>query len=83
MKRIKANKFLYIFITETIFALVFFPLFDMFFRVVVDKKEFIYSVNEHIIGPITFGLFYTLFTIVFNKNDEQKWMLTLYLRAYK
>ena len=72
MKRIKENKFLYTFITETIFAFVFFPLFDMFFRVVVDKKDFIYSVNKHIIGPITFGFFYALFTIIFNKNNEKK-----------
>ena len=72
MKRIKENKFLYTFITETIFAFVFFPLFDMFFRVVVDKKDFIYSVNKHIIGPITFGFFYALFTIIFNKIKEKK-----------
>ncbi len=72
MKKIKENKFLCIFITETIFALVFFPLFDIFFRVVVDKKEFIYSVNEHIIGPILFGFFYALFAIIFNKNDVKK-----------
>ena len=72
MKKIKDNKFLYTFITETIFALVFFPLFDMFFRVVIDKKEFIYSINEHIIGPITFGLFYALFTIILNKKDAKK-----------
>ena len=72
MKKIKENKFLYTFITETIFAFVFFPLFDMFFRVVVDKKEFIYSVNKHVIGPITFGFFYALFTIIFNKKNEKK-----------
>ena len=72
MGKIKENKFLYNFINETIFALVFFPLFDMFFRVVVDKKEFIYSVNEHIIGPILFGFFYALFTTIFNKNDVKK-----------
>ena len=72
MKKIKENKFLYNFITETIFALVFFPLFDMFFRVVIDKKEFIYSINEHIIGPITFGFFYALFTLILNKNNAKK-----------
>ena len=72
MKKLKANKFLYVFITETIFALIFFPLFDMFFRVVVDKKEFIYSVSEHIVGPISFGFFYAIFTIIFNKKDANK-----------
>ena len=72
MKKIKENKFLYTFITETIFAFVFFPLFDMFFRVVVDKKEFIYSVNKHVIVPITFVFFYALFTIIFNKIKEKK-----------
>ena len=71
MKKIRDNKFLYCFITETIFALVFFPLLDMFFRIVIDKKEFIYSVNEHIISPITFGFFYALFTIFFNKKDTK------------
>ena len=72
MKKIKENKFLYNFISETIFALVFFPLLDMFFRVVIYKKEFVYSVNEHIISPIMFGFFYALFTIIFNKNDAKK-----------
>lgn len=72
MKKIKENKFLYNFISETIFALVFFPLFDMFFRVVVDKKEFIYSVSEHIIGPISFGFFYAIFALILNKNDAKK-----------
>ena len=72
MKKIKEKKFLYNFISETVFALVFFPLFDMFFRVVVDKKEFVYSVNDHILGPIMFGFFYALFTFIINKNDSKK-----------
>lgn len=67
MKKVKENNFFYNFIKETIFALIFFPLIDMFFDVVVNKKEFVYSVNEHIIGPITFGFFYALFTIIFSK----------------
>ncbi len=72
MKKIKENKFLYKFITETIFALIFFPLLDIFFRVVVDKKEFIYSANKHIMEPIMFGFFYALFTIIFNKSKTKK-----------
>lgn len=71
MKKIKENKFLCIFITETIFAFIFFPLLDMFFKVVVDKKEFVYSINEHVIGPITFGFFYALFTRILNKNESK------------
>lgn len=70
MKKIKENKFLYTFITETLFAFVFFPLLDMFFRVVVDKVKFVYSVKDHIIGPITFGFFYAIFSIILNKNKK-------------
>lgn len=68
MKKIKEKNFLYNFISETIFALIFFPLFDMLF----DKKEFVYSVNDHIIGPIMFGFFYAVFTFIFNKNNKNK-----------
>lgn len=71
MEKIRNNKFLYNFISETTLALVLFPLIDMFFRVVIDKKEFIYSVNEHIVGPIMFGLFYALFTIVLDKISKK------------
>ncbi len=72
MKKIRNNKFLYNFVSETVLALILFPLIDMFFRVVIEKKEFIYSVNEHIIGAILFGLFFAFFTIILNKIDTKK-----------
>lgn len=72
MEKLKNNKFLYNFITETLLALVIFPLIDMFFRVVIDKKEFIYSVNDHIFGPIMFGFFFALFTMILDKISPKK-----------
>ena len=72
MEKLKNNKFLYNFINETLLALVIFPLIDMFFRVVIDKKEFVYSVNDHIFGPIMFGFFFALFTMVLDKISSKK-----------
>ena len=72
MEKLKNNKFLYNFINETLLALVIFPLIDMFFRVVIDKKEFIYSVNDHIFGPIMFGFFFALFTMILDKISSKK-----------
>lgn len=72
MEKLKNNKFLYNFINETLLALVIFPLIDMFFRVVVDKKEFVYSVNDHIFGPIMFGFFFALFTMILDKVSSKK-----------
>lgn len=72
MEKLKNNKFLYNFINETLLALVIFPLIDMFFRVVIDKKEFVYSINDHIFGPIMFGFFFALFTMILDKISSKK-----------
>lgn len=75
MEKINNNKVLYFFvqfITNTIMAMILWPLLDMFFRIVIDKQEFIYSVNKHIIEPIMFGFFLALFSIIGKKITNKK-----------
>ena len=75
IKTIKNNKFLY-FIAYMIFnaviAMIVWPLLDMFCTIVIDKKEFTYSISKYIFEPMFFGFFLTVFTIVFKKIDEKK-----------
>ena len=75
MEKINNNKILYFFvqfITNAIMAMILWPLLDMFFRVVVDKQEFIYSVQKHIIEPIMFGFFMAIFSMVGKKITNKK-----------
>ena len=64
------------FITYTISAMIIWPLIDIFNCNVIEKKEFIYTVNEHIIGPIIFGvviaILSTIFKIIKEKRTESK-----------
>lgn len=65
MKKTNENNklnFLAIFIENTVFAMVLWPLLNYFFQVVIYKKEFTYSPIEYIFGPIVYGLFYACFT---------------------
>ena len=71
MEKIKNNKTLYFFaqvIYNTIFAMIIWPLIDMIF----DKKEFVYSVNDHIIQPIMYGFFIVIFTNILRSIDNKK-----------
>ena len=60
------------FMFDTIAAMIIWPLMNMFFRVVIDKKEFVYSINDHIFGPIMFGFFFALFTMILDKISPKK-----------
>ncbi len=68
--RIDNNKFLYFFarfISYTVSAMIVWILLDL-----IDKKEFVFSVKEYVIGPIIFGLVLliasTIWKIIAKKN---------------
>ncbi len=75
MKKISNNKVLYFIvqcITNTLFAMILWPLLDMFFRTVFEKKEFVYSISEHIFGPIVYGIVLTILLTVMKKKTSNK-----------
>lgn len=75
MEKLNNNKvlrFFVQFITNTIFAMILWPLLDMFFRVVVDKQEFIYSVQKHILEPVMFGFFMAIFLMIGKRNTNKE-----------
>lgn len=64
MEKINNNKilrFFVSFISNTLFAMIFWPLLDMFFASIIDKREFVYSISKHIFEPVMYGLFLTIF----------------------
>ena len=75
MKKINDNKVLFFFvqfISNTIFALIIWPLLSMFFKVVIYKEEFVYSVTDHIISPVFFGLFLAIFSTIMKPSTKKK-----------
>ena len=75
MKKNNNSKFwLFIrqFMFDTIAAMIIWPLMNMFFRVVIDKKEFVYSARDYILEPIMYGLFLAVFTTILKSIDEKK-----------
>lgn len=75
MEKISTNNVLYFFVrfvAYSIAAMIIWPLLDMFFYKVVEKKEFVYSINEYIISPISFGLLLALVVTVLKIVSDKK-----------
>ena len=72
MEKNKAFSFFGQFVRDTITAMIIWPLVDLFFCVVIDKKEFVYSVSQHISSPIMFGFFSALFTLILRNKATKK-----------
>ena len=75
MEKINNNKILFFFvqfITTAIIAIIVYLLVDLFICNVIDKREFIYSVDRHLVGPIMTGLFTAVFLVVFKVKSEKK-----------
>ena len=75
MKTNNNNKiwsFIKIFIFNTITAMTIWPLINMFFDIVIKKKEFVYTADDYILQPIMYGFFLTIFTRILNNHDRKK-----------
>ena len=72
MEKNKAFSFFGQFVRDTITAMIIWPLVDFFFCVVIDKKELVYSVSQHISSPIMFGFFSALFTLILRNRSRKK-----------
>ena len=75
MEKINNNKILFFFvrfITDAVIAIIVYILVDLFFCNVIDKKEFIYSVDRHLISPIMTGLFTAIFSVISKITAEKK-----------
>ena len=77
MKKIENTSFLYLIIeifTLIIAGIIIWPLFDIFWCNVITHSEFHYSVFEHIVGPIIFGIIagiiFWLFNVMSKKNKK-------------
>ena len=75
MEKINNNKFLFFFvqfITTSAIVMIVYLLVDLFKCNVIDKKEFIYSLDRHLISPLMTGFFVAIFSIVFKINSDKK-----------
>lgn len=75
MKTNNNNKiwsFIKSFIFNTITAMIIWPLINMFFDIVIKKKEFVYTADDYILQPIMYGAFLTVFTMILNNRDRKK-----------
>lgn len=53
-----------------IFEMILYPLFDLIICKFITNSRFIYSVNEHIIKPIFFGIILGLVLWVVDRKKE-------------
>lgn len=53
-----------------IFGMILYPLFDLIICKFITNSRFIYSVNEHIIKPIFFGIILGLVLWVVDRKKE-------------
>lgn len=75
MEKINNNKILFFlinFIYYTILGIVVYILVDLFFCNVIYKKEFVYSIDRHLISQIMFGFFAAVFLTASKVIAEKK-----------
>ena len=75
MEKINNNKTLFFFanfLNTTIIAIVVYILVDLFFCSVIYKKEFICSVDRHLIKQIMVGFFTAVFLTASKSIAEKK-----------
>lgn len=75
MEKINNNKTLFFFanfLNTTIIAIVVYILVDLFFCNVIYKKEFIFSVDRHLINQIMVGFFTAVFLTASKSITEKK-----------
>lgn len=75
MEKINNNKIMFFFanfLNTTIIAIIVYILVDLFSCYVIYKKEFIFSVDRHLISQIMVGFFTAVFLTVLKNNEEKK-----------
>lgn len=75
IEKINNNKILFFlanFLNTTIIVMITYILVDLFSCNVIYKKEFIFSVDRHLISQIMVGFFTAVFLIAMKINDEKK-----------
>lgn len=75
IEKINNNKVLFFFanfLNTTIIVMVTYILVDLFSCNVIYKKEFIFSVDRHLISQIMVGFFTAVFLTVLKNNEEKK-----------
>lgn len=53
-------------------AMIIWPLLDFIIDILIRKREFIYSINNHIIEPIIFGIIYGFIMWIIGKKKIEK-----------
>ena len=69
------NKYLQIFLfwlAAAIFAMIIWPLMDLFWAVVITHTEFVYTVKDYILEPLAFAVLLTLVFFCFRAFAKEK-----------
>ena len=53
-------------------AMIIWPLLDFIIDILIRKREFVYSINNHIIEPIIFGIIYGFIMWIIGKKKIEK-----------
>ena len=59
-------------IAISIFGMILYPLFDLIYCKFITNNVFVYSVNEHIIKPITFGIILGIVFWIIDRKSKRK-----------
>ena len=70
MKKGSIKYLVILIIAIIIFGMILYPLFDLIICKFITNSRFIYSVNEHIIKPIFFGIILGLVLWVVDRKKE-------------
>ena len=69
------NKYLQIFLfwlAAAIFAMIIWPLMDLFWAAVITHTEFVYTIKDYILEPLAFAVLLTLVFFCFRAFAKEK-----------
>ena len=72
MKKGSIKYLVILIIAIIIFGMILYPLFDLIICKFITNSKFVYSVNEHIIKPIVFGILLGLVLWTVDRKKERK-----------
>lgn len=68
----KYLKILLFWLAAAIFAMIIWPLMDLFWAVVITHTEFVYTVKDYVLEPLAFAVLLTLVFFCFRAFAKEK-----------
>ena len=73
MKSIEKNSVTYLLLlifTVSVCGIILYPIFDLILCNFITNSKFVYSIHDHIIQPILFGVIFGIISWLVDKNKK-------------